>query len=75
MEHDANANDAETLWKDLGLKPEFVAEEGPPVDVERLRQYIRRELGPPARQEVSAYVTHFRRWYEALVALIRSRDY
>lgn len=59
----------------LGIKPAFVDDEGisgPPVDPEKIRRYVRRELDPHATHEVRDCICAFRSWYQALTDIIRS---
>lgn len=51
------------LSEQMGIKPAFVADEGPPVDRQLLQQYRRGELGPEEKKLVEEYVASFRNWF------------
>ncbi|MFN4261391.1 MAG: hypothetical protein ACK4RK_19060 [Gemmataceae bacterium] len=68
MEPDKN-DEYQPLLESLGIRPAFVADTGPPVDTEKLRQFLRGELTPLARQEVAACIAGFRDWYRAMVEI------
>lgn len=62
------------LLKELGIEPVFSGQPGPPVDREKLRRYLRKELGPHARAEVGDYVTVFREWFDELLSVAREEN-
>lgn len=72
MEQDRDAGH-QPLLESLGIRPSFVADEGPPVDREKLLQFLKGELTPLARQEVAAYIAGFRTWYRAMVDVLQER--
>ena len=56
-------DDEPSPLKALGIKPAFVGEEGPSVDREWLRNYLRGRLDKEERKLVETYVFSFRNWY------------
>jgi hypothetical protein len=72
MERDSSPEES-PLLKDLGIRPAFSDEPGPPVDRAKLVRFIEGKLGPYERSEVADYTTVFRAWYEELLRVIRDR--
>lgn len=58
----------------LGIEVRFGSDDlAPPVDLDRIRQFLEHKLSPSEAEEVCHMIGSFRRWYEACTGLLRSR--
>ena len=70
-----NSQTEPSLLDKLGIKECFLPDEqAPPVDVERLEQYVRRELPEENASEVDTLIASYRNWHEAFGAALEQND-